>query len=999
MLIGRPFAWCSLLVVLLAAGAASPAAARQIQDFVGQTVVSVSFEMDGRPETSPAILALSDVRAGAPLSEADVRSTIEHLDSLNRYENIIALADAVPGGVAVVFRLLPRHPVNRLVVTGDTGVSARELRAQILQRYGGVPTDVRPSAVETATLQLLRDAGYLQARVTSSIELTYEPDAATLSLDVAAGPLSRIVRATAEIRGAANLREDEVLQRAGARPGEPYRRRAIESSLTALEDRLRTQGFYEAQASFQPEVTDAGVVVAIVVDSGPRVQLDVRPEGALPPGGIDELIPIRRLGSADQDLLEDSRRRIEDGLKAEGYWRATAPFTRELREDGRLLVITFEITRGPRFYVDHIELPAAPAVPLDTIRELIGVGPGDLFDESRVVAGLREVAAAYIRLGYYRVTVTPNYEVLQDRSTAERAWVVLHPSIVEGPRGVLRDVTFQFTGGNDVPEAELRRVMRSHAGAPYVERDAALDAADIRTLYLDRGYRRVDVRVTPSFDDDGQAVSLVVGIDEGPQVRIGSIVVVGNEDVSTEAILDEMNLAPGQPAGEAALREAQRRILDMGVFRRVVIESDPVGAGDRPVQVLVRVVEAPATALGYGGGLEAGRGVRSAVGGGLEDYLELSPRGSFDISRRNLGGRNRSISFFSRVSFRPRTAPGDPERDGRGFGFTEYRVTGSYREQRAFHSDLDLLVGLTSEQAIRTNFNFIRNGASAEFLRRLSPVLTWSGRYALEFTRVFDTRLVSDQIPIDEQPVIDRLFPQVRLSIVGTGLAWDRRNDPLSPTAGTWVTLDGEVASRSLGSEVGYAKTFLQASGYHALVGEGTTVLALRGELGLARGFRREVPLLDDDGDPVMGEDGRPVTVFVQDLPASQRFYAGGGTTVRGFQTDRLGVSEILNRDGLSLGGNGLVVLNGELRQRACTCRTFLGSGLGVVGFIDGGNVFSRASQIDAGRLRGSAGFGIRYNSPLGPLRFDVGFKFSRQPIGDKRERGWEYHLSIGEAF
>ena len=113
---------------------------------------------------------------------------------------------------------------------------------------------------------------------------------------------------------------------------------------------------------------------------------------------------------------------------------------------------------------------------------------------------------------------------------------------------------------------------------------------------------------------------------------------------------------------------------------------------------------------------------------------------------------------------------------------------------------------------------------------------------------------------------------------------------------------------------------------------------------------------------------------------------------MRGFQQDRLGVPEVLNADGLSNGGNGLVIMNGEVRTR-------LFPTLSLVGFVDGGNVFKRISGIRPGDFRGSVGFGLRWRSPLGPLRMDFGFKLDRRFVAAKRERGWEFHLSIGEAF
>jgi outer membrane protein insertion porin family len=81
------------------------------------------------------------------------------------------------------------------------------------------------------------------------------------------------------------------------------------------------------------------------------------------------------------------------------------------------------------------------------------------------------------------------------------------------------------------------------------------------------------------------------------------------------------------------------------------------------------------------------------------------------------------------------------------------------------------------------------------------------------------------------------------------------------------------------------------------------------------------------------------------------------------------------------------------------TVGRIIGRNVALVGFVDGGNVFAQASEVDLGRLRGATGFGVRFDSPLGPVRLDFGFKMDRLVIAGRRERGWEYHLSIGEAF
>jgi outer membrane translocation and assembly module TamA len=197
------------------------------------------------------------------------------------------------------------------------------------------------------------------------------------------------------------------------------------------------------------------------------------------------------------------------------------------------------------------------------------------------------------------------------------------------------------------------------------------------------------------------------------------------------------------------------------------------------------------------------------------------------------------------------------------------------------------------------------------------------------------------------------------------------------------VALDVDLAPRALGSEVGFVKSFAQAFYFRRLPGPARIVFAGGARVGLARGFSRIV------------ETDLPVTdagVEVRDLPASQRFFAGGSTTVRGFQLDRLGVAGILNPNGLSNGGNAMVVLNGELRLPVW-------KDLGAVAFLDAGNVFARVDDFDITAIRPTAGLGLRYRSPIGPLRVDLGFKLNRENFATRREHRSEWHFSLGQAF
>jgi outer membrane protein assembly factor BamA len=232
--------------------------------------------------------------------------------------------------------------------------------------------------------------------------------------------------------------------------------------------------------------------------------------------------------------------------------------------------------------------------------------------------------------------------------------------------------------------------------------------------------------------------------------------------------------------------------------------------------------------------------------------------------------------------------------------------------------------------------------------------------------------------PVD-QPLIDRLFAQVRLSSFSVQLFYDTRDDPVDATRGRYFTANTQLAARRIGSEVGFVKSFFTAQYFRPLRGAGGSVFAAQARLGVANGFPRDVVSI------VNGET--VVVVGVEDLPEPERFFAGGNTTVRGFALDTLGRPETI-KDGFPIGGNGMAIFNAELRGPAFR-------GVQGVGFVDTGNVIGRAGDIDLGLLRTAVGFGVRYKSPVGPIRFDVGFKVNPEP----GERPSAWFITFGQAF
>ena len=350
------------------------------------------------------------------------------------------------------------------------------------------------------------------------------------------------------------------------------------------------------------------------------------------------------------------------------------------------------------------------------------------------------------------------------------------------------------------------------------------------------------------------------------------------------------------------------------------------------------------------------------------------------------------MTLFARVTLRPldRSAADAAGADSGGYGFNDYRAFFSFREPRAFGTGGDGQVTAFVEQAQRSSFDFNRKGVSADYARRIRT-FTVTGRYTFDYTKLFGERIEQEDLLL-----IDRLFPQVKLSKFFGSVLRDSRDDVLDPQRGAVVGIDASVAAKVFGSEVGFARTFMQGFLYRRLPGRGI-VFAAGARLGVAVGFKQEVPpvfeIAERRGDRVRHVDAAEFATVIRELPASERFFAGGDTTVRGFALDRLGTAETLDPQGFPQGGNGLAVLNFEARAPYWKNIQF-------VWFTDAGNVFKRASDIRLDEMRLTSGLGFRYRSPIGPLRVDWGWKIStRLLLTGGRERSNVLHVSLGQAF
>ncbi len=971
-----------LAAVLLVA---APGTARAGQ-YLGQTVADVRVEVSGVALADPAVIELVETRIGEPLTMLNVRATIDHLIGLGRFEDVRVFASRSDQGVIVRWSLTPVRRIGKIEIEGDAQLPEAVVRAELADRFGGQPSVSRVAEVVAELEVFYADRGFRQAAIMPRLqEDDSRPELVTLVVSVKAGTRASVREVT--VTTTPLVPEADLLRRLGLQPGRPFDRTALDTRIAELEEDLRGRGYYEARVRQSHDFSVDGTAVDLQVEVEPGPHVRVVFAGDPLEGDAEALVPISEERSADQDLLEDASRRIEDALRREGYRAAQAPYAR--RQDGDEVVVTFTVTRGPQHRVSAVDVAGLSGLTRADLAPLLQVRTGEAFVEARVGAVAAAIAEMYRVRGFTQAAVKPAVQVLPEES---RGGTVFRPvevrfDVQEGPQTMVSGVTFE--GLTALTPAQLATQMALAAGRPFYRPQLAADREALQRAYRNLGYQAASVISQLAFSDQQRSVAVTWTVAEGPQILVDRVLIKGNLRTGSDLIRRELTIRSGSPMSDDALIESQRQLAATGLFRRVRVSELPrTGANTR--DVLVDLEEAPVTTISYGGGLEVGRIGEQGDDGQADDELDIAPRGFFDVSRRNLWGKNRSVTLFARVTLRKSDSQDNP--DQRSYGLNDYRGLFTFREPRAFGTAGDAQFSAFVEQGLRTSFDFNRKGVTADYARRFG---SWraTARYTFDYTKLFN-----EEIAEESQLDIDRLFPQIKLSKVFSSVLRDSRDDVLDPQQGSVLGVDASLAAKALGSEVGFLKTFGQAFVYRRLPGRGF-VLAAGARLGVAIGFPQDVPQVIEiagtpEGPIARGESRAAVfPTVIRELPASERFFAGGDTTVRGFALDRLGTAETLDPRGFPQGGNGLAVFNFEARAPYW-------KNLQLVWFADAGNVFKTASDISLAELRVSSGIGFRYRSPIGPLRVDWGFKVStRLLLTGGRERSNVVHISLGQAF
>ena len=982
-------AWRSLIVVAALVCLASPvAAASDINKFIGQQVVEIEFVSNGIQILDPVVSDLIETAVGEPLRISEVRESLAHLFSLGRYGGISVNAHARDGGVALSYDLQVFSVIDRVELIGNTELSDEELRREVARNHG----DNFPESAVSAVVETLRNyytrRGYFDAAIEANIGRMSRVN--TLRITVSAGARIRVNRWLITGVASASL-NSRLRDRLGLEDGDFYDGLNLDQRLSDYEAELRSLRYYEARLTHTIERRDGSVVdIRLTVYRGPRISVTFDGD-EVPNATVEDLVPVAREASVDEDLLEDADLLIVNYLRSLGYRDAEVTHTRNGEDDE--ISIVFSVYRGPLYRVADVFIQGNENVSADILLGLVDLPAGDPFVNDNLDAGLAAIEGLYQRSGFTtaRAASSSGDAVSVSESILDEVWQTVNLIVEEGPRMTVGSLVFE--GVQAWPVEQLRETVITTVGGPFYGLQIIDDRDVLLRRYLNDGYEQVVIDVDTSFSDDLTEADVTFRITEGYQVIVDHVLIVGNEQVDAETIRQELTLGSGSALGLDDVAETRRRLNALGMFRRLDIREFSHGQVERR-DLIIEVEESPATTVAYGGGLEVSQRLRraaSGTGGSAVERIEFAPRGSLQVGRRNLWGKNRSINLFTRVSVRRKNdlVSSNVSERAQTLGFNEYRVLATYREPRSFGFGWDVLVSSYVEQAIRPGFDLFSRGVTAQMITNSGDAASTTVGYRLGAN---DTS--NRQLNLEDSNIVDRLFPEVRLSSFRVSRLRDTRNDPFDPSRGTAIAMETELASRAIGSAIGFSKSFVSGSIFKELGQSSRVVFAAGSRLGLAWGFPQTLPL-DVEGTSVKMR--RTLA-----LPLSERFFAGGDTTVRGYALDRLGEPSrhpggTIDQDGFPQGGNAMIIVNTELRVR-------LTGTLGLVTFIDAGNVYAEVQRLSLRRLRSGAGFGIRYSSPVGPIRVDLGFKLGeRYFFGDETRRTQEpltaLHISIGQAF
>jgi outer membrane protein insertion porin family len=947
-----------------------------LTSYEGQNVSSI--EIAGRPDiTTSQFNAAFVQKVGQPFHKDDVDRTAVALQTKGRFQGVHTQIEPESKGLRILFVVEPavyfgiflfpgaeRFPYSQLVQTANYPIQTPFNAADLEQDRQSLKT-------------FFEQEGYFQATVDSEVEVDREHGVANIVFRTDLGRRARF--GIVKLDGAAADDEELLghkitttlarIRGAAIRPGKVYHHSTITKAAHYLRTVLEKRGLLGAEvkaagAEYHADTNRADIHFSIT----PGVVTHVQITGAhLWSWTQKSVLPVYQGVVVDDEIVEEGRQALASYFQRKGYFDVTVQS--ELKKETRGDTIVYRITKEKKHKVTAVRLSGNTQLPSSQLTPSITVTTKHLFSSGKfsdqlLRASVKNLTDIYHSEGFSSVAIS---------SAVSRQNGDVHVAfrVVEGPRDIVHSVKIE--GDDTFPESQFAPGgLKVSAGQPYSQAHVAADRANIVSHYLKAGYLASSFRETATAvsKSEPHSIDVVYHIYEGPRVVAGNVLTLGRVDTRQRLVNGDMaGIQTGKPLTELELLRAGTKLYDhTGVFDWAEVDPKQEVTTQTQEDVLVKVHEAKKNEFTYSLGFEVIERGGSIPSGtvtlpnlppiGLPSNFTASettfygPRGSVEYTRNNLFGKGESVSFTAfagRLDQRGAIYYVDPN-----FRWSPWKATTSFSIEQDEENPI-----FSSEE---------RQG-SFQIQRPLDQTQKNTLFLRYSFSQTDLTRvLIPDLVPAQDQ--------HVRLSTLAANLTHDTRDNALDEHKGMLDTIELDFNTSKLGSSVDFVKLTGQAAFYKEKFHHIVWADSLR--IGLAEPFNNSF------------------------VPLSEAFFSGGGNSLRGFPLDGAGPQREVQvcPNGLSncgvfipvpTGGNELLIFNSEARIPIP-----LKKGLSIVPFYDGGNVFPdvgfhRFTSLYANNV----GIGLRYITPVGPIRVDIGRNLNPIP----GINATQYFISIGQAF
>jgi outer membrane protein insertion porin family len=937
-------------------------------EYQGHSVKEIQFPNIQDAAEKDRLLKIVPQKIGKGLERDLVRQSIDDLFATGRFEDISAEVTPNGDGVSLSFVTTPNYFNGQITATGSPGQpSANQIANAAKLQLGEVFTEDKLKHGLQNIEQLMQTDGYYQTSATA--EETKHPETQQIDVvfHVKAGPQAKIGVLT--ITGDSKYSTGQIEDISGLHPGDSLSSLRITKALEKVRKKYQKQNQWLIQVSVPQKTYDPAtnkINLTLDIQTGPIVQIEV--EGfKIRRSVLKKIIPVYEENALDDDLLNEGRRNLLNYMQTRGYFDATVDLRRRgTRSD--LMHVTYEIDPKSRHKLENIEITGNHYFTYETIHSLLQIQTAGRvlsngkFSGTMLTGDVASIEALYKNNGFENVKVSSQ---VNDNFNGVENLLQVSFQIEEGPQTLVNER--RFAGNISVPESKFP-ALNTEPGQPFSESNIAADRQILLNFYFNRGFpdARFEVSAQPVANQSNR-MNVVFTVNEGEQQSVDHVLVNGLRYTKPFVVQRQLQIDHGDPLSPIAMLQTQQSLYNLGLFSQVdTAVQNPTGS-ENEKNVLVQVQEAQRYTFYYGFGFEFQTGQPDVGTNQPQGETGVSPRVSFEVSRLNFRGRDQTLTLKASV--------GRLEQLGlisadlpRWFDSPKWKFT---------------VTALYDNTAEVSTFTSQRLEGSLQSVQTIDPTSTLVYSFTYRRVRSSNIQLDPAEVPLLSFPVLVGM-PEITY-------IRDTRDDKLGATRGSYTSFIGGVASRYFGSQTDFSQLNAQNSTYYAwgknpaierkFVFARTTLVGLENPLG-------------DTINLAPGET-LPAGSPLQPIPLPERLLMGGGNSHRGFGLNQAGPRD--PQTGFPLGGSALILNSLELRFPPVSL-PYLQDNVSFAIFHDAGNVFTSGTDMlnsvknwkqpnasicddpvhgqscDYNYISQAVGLGVRYKTPIGPIRFDFAY-------------------------